>query len=308
MSFARHETFYIRDGWLRKGLKLISDQPEGYNFLKSNEAPEVLGMGKNMVQSLRFWLQATGLVKEKPDNNENGERWLTDFGALILMNDQYLEEEDTLWLIHYHLVSNPNQATTWYWFFNFFNHREFDETSFKYWLQNYVTTEGQSIADGSLKKDFQCFINTYLFEKSFNRRTSPEDNLNCPLRELKYIKKIGPHQFRLDRVNRRSLTPDVFLYVIKKWHEEQMKETADSIKPEHGITITDIIEGINNAGKVFALTYDDVMYYLEKLQNMKKVFVNRTAGLDSVNFSEDILGISSKDILTDIYENRGDTK
>jgi hypothetical protein len=52
MAYARHETFYIRDGWLRKGLKLV--EKKGFDFFNSNDAPEELGIGKNMVQSLKF--------------------------------------------------------------------------------------------------------------------------------------------------------------------------------------------------------------------------------------------------------------
>lgn len=293
MSFARHETFYIRDGWLRKGLKAIKDNDNGMNFLKKSEAPEVLGMGKNMVQSLRFWLLATGLVNEKPDDQCGENNWLTPFGKYVYDKDPYLEEEETLWLIHYYLVTSPKYATTWYWFFNQFNHREFDEVTFLYWLNNFTMVEGYSVAHSSLKKDFQCIVNTYLFEKTFNRRLSPEDNLNCPLRELKLMKKIGPSHYRLNRVNRNSLSPQVFLYAIKKWQEEN--------KGTQGITISEIIEKPLNAGKVFVLTYDDVMFYLESLQKSGDVSIKRTAGLDSVNFSDPSL--TSSDVLEHLYKN-----
>ena len=291
MSFARHETFYIRDGWLRKGLKAIRENESGMHFLKKDEAPEVLGMGKNMVQSLRFWLLATGLVNEKPKDEYEESKWLTPFGKFVYDEDPYLEEEETLWFIHYNLVTNPKYATTWYWFFNHFDHREFDEATFLYWLNNYTMVEGFNVAHSSLKKDFQCMLNTYLFEKTFNRRLSPEDNLNCPLRELKIMKKIGPSHYRLNRVNRNSLSSQVFLYAIKKWKEEN--------KDTQGLTITEIIEKPLNAGKVFALTYDDVMYYLDSLQKTGDITIKRTAGLDSVDFSEPTK--TSSDVLESIY-------
>ncbi len=270
MSFARHETFYIRDGWLRKGIKLVND--EGFDFFKSEEAPEVLGMGKNMVNALRFWLIATGIVIPQ-DNNKN-KFVASDFAKLIVNNDPYLEDEGTLWLIHYHLVTNKNYATTWYWFFNVFNHNEFDYETFMYWLKNYAITENHKIAESSLKKDFQCLINTYLYEKMLCKNNSPEDNLNCPLRNLKLIKRNGPKSYQLNRINRKSLHPLIFFFAVKRWQEINNKP------PE--ITISNIVDEPENASKTFSLSFDDVIYYLEECQKLNLLHVSRTAGLDSV--------------------------
>ena len=57
MSFAKHEAFYIREGWLFKGMAAIK-QAEGDGQLPTifldTDAPERLGIGRNMVRSLRF--------------------------------------------------------------------------------------------------------------------------------------------------------------------------------------------------------------------------------------------------------------
>ena len=52
ISFGRHETFPLRYSWLTKGFQaLISNQ----NIFSSDEATVELGVGKNMVKSIRFW-------------------------------------------------------------------------------------------------------------------------------------------------------------------------------------------------------------------------------------------------------------
>ncbi len=270
MSFARHETFYIRDGWLRKGIKLVNEM--GFDFLKSEEAPEVLGMGKNMVNALRFWLQATNIIV--PQTNSKNKYEASDFAKLINDNDPYLEDEGTLWLIHYHLVINKELATTWYWFFNIFNHKEFDYETFIHWLKNYTITENYKVAESSLKKDFQCLLNTYLFEKMLSKNNSPEDNLNCPLRNLRLIKQSGLKSYQLNRINRRTLHPRIFFYIVKKWQEKYNKPLET--------TISNIVDEPENACKVLALTLDDVIYYLEECQKIDLLSVSRTAGLDSV--------------------------
>jgi len=289
MSFARHETFYIRDGWLRKGIKLVNDSKEGFEFFKREEAPDYLGMGKNMVNSLRFWLQATRIVEPITKNYTKFQ--LSNFGKFIIDNDPYLEEESTLWLIHYQIATNKEYTTTWYWFFNIFGHKEFDEETFMYWLNNYIITEGFKVAESSLKKDYQCLINTYLFEKKLLKNNSPEDNLNCPLRNLKLLKKISPKTYQLNRVNRKSLHPYIFFYVVKKWQEENNMPLE--------ITINNIMEDHCNAGKVFNLSFDDVIYYLEECQKLNLLKVSRTAGLDSVN----LVNKNSEEVLNQYYNN-----
>src|ERR1700749_186601 len=60
-AFSRHETFAPRFGWLRKGFLAVSKDPEA--FLK-DEAPVTLGVGKNMVNAIRYWSKAFKLTVE----------------------------------------------------------------------------------------------------------------------------------------------------------------------------------------------------------------------------------------------------
>src|SRR5947208_135023 len=90
MAFAKHETFYIREGWLFKGMAAIK-KAEGVGrlptiFLDDN-APEVLGIGHNMVRALRFWMQATGLAEEKLEDRQRVQR-LTPFGEQVWNYDR----------------------------------------------------------------------------------------------------------------------------------------------------------------------------------------------------------------------------
>ena len=86
MYFAKHETFHIRDGWLTKGLRTLQ---QDQRIFFDPEAPEKLGMGKNMVRSLRFWMQATGLTEEVRSDALTVQK-PTLLGQLIHDNDPYL--------------------------------------------------------------------------------------------------------------------------------------------------------------------------------------------------------------------------
>lgn len=63
MKFRAHDTFFIRKGWLSKGMERVVAKED--LFVDKNENPmDVLGIGSNMVKALRYWLQAVGLTKE----------------------------------------------------------------------------------------------------------------------------------------------------------------------------------------------------------------------------------------------------
>ncbi len=139
MAFAKHETFYIREGWLFKGMAAIKEaEKEGRppTIFLDDDAPERLGIGQNMVRALRFWMQATGLAEEKLERHRV--QRLTPFGEQIWNCDRYLENDATLWLLHYHLASNEAYATTWYWFFNYYAPPIFDEHGCLESLHNWV--------------------------------------------------------------------------------------------------------------------------------------------------------------------------
>ena len=62
-----HEKFALREGWLNKGLIIVNDNP---GIFQSDDAPDVFGIGNNMVKSVRYWLKAFGLIVEAPGRGE----------------------------------------------------------------------------------------------------------------------------------------------------------------------------------------------------------------------------------------------
>ena len=100
MKFRAHETFSIRKGWLSKGMKHVLRDP--YVFVSKEYNPmDVLGIGSNMVKSLRYWMLAVGLSDSAKGKSA---QYLTKFGRILYENDPYIEEMGTLWLLHYKLA------------------------------------------------------------------------------------------------------------------------------------------------------------------------------------------------------------
>jgi hypothetical protein len=74
-AFGRHETFALRFGWLTKGAQALMG---GEPVFEAEDATVQLGVGKNMVSAIRYWLQAARIIVR------HGDAWeLTDTGAYI---------------------------------------------------------------------------------------------------------------------------------------------------------------------------------------------------------------------------------
>ena len=60
VAFGRHQTFAVRYGWLSKGFQaIVADR----GILKSEDAIAKLGVGKNMVESIGYWLGVLGFFR-----------------------------------------------------------------------------------------------------------------------------------------------------------------------------------------------------------------------------------------------------
>lgn len=158
MKFRAHDTFFIRKGWLSKGMRNVKIDPAVFMGAKGNPM-DILGIGANMVKALRYWLQAVKLTTEP--NAGRREQSFTPFGEIVFKNDPYIEEMGTLWFLHYMLASNKDEATAWYFFYNEFKQSEFNKEDFVKQLSNYIMINGEEVSERSLEDDYNCIINTY---------------------------------------------------------------------------------------------------------------------------------------------------
>lgn len=270
MRFRAHDTFYIRKGWLSKGMKNIVQKPNV--FVDKNENPmDVLGIGANMVKALRYWLPAVGLTEEATSGVRMQQ--LTEFGKLVYENDKFIEEIGTLYLLHYNLVKNIANATAWYWFFNKFEAKEFTKEDFLLQLQNFISLEDKdaNVALRSLEDDFACIINTYVPNEKLED-ADPENNIDCPFRELNLINSLNKKTFKKTIPLAQTFNPWVILAVIMKQANGRSE-----------IRLNDLLTEPCSIGKVFNLdtiTMLDILHNTEKMGELKIV---RTAGLDIIH-------------------------
>ena len=274
-----HESFYLREGWLTKGLKAVSDDP--FVFSK-NSGADALGVGTNMAKSIRYWLKTAGLISESTRQGAV----LTDIGQIIFEHDLYIEDIFTLWIIHINIVLNFAAATSWSVFFN-----DFDLSSFKRDEMNDLmkrllidATGDLKLPDRSIKDDCTAIISMYSNSREDN--ADPEDKKVSPFANLGLLKQNGQN-FTKEQPIQVLVDPRIILYIIR-----------DKLEEEKALSIDEIVDGRNMPGKLMNLSRVLCNEHLDQLMNREYIIVNRTAGLDMV-YPQNML--EKKDILLAHY-------
>ena len=273
-----HEKFPLREGWMNKGI--FAAKENGTHIFLENQGPDVLGVGTNMVKSIRYWMQACGML-EKDGNKEK----LSDMAEIIFEKDPYFEDIFSLWLLHSNIAKNIEQATVWYMFFNRFKADSFSRVDLqgkmKQELFNYV---GQQVTESSLKDDIDVLLNMY--SKGEIRNEDPEDKIISPLSVLGILKKEDETYYKVQS-DLRKVDNKLVLYEISCLFEN-----------EKSLSIERIAAGEKSLGAIYHMTMVTVNKYLDILESLGYIRVDRTAGLDMVyplNIKEPI------EIINDYY-------
>jgi len=194
LSFARHETFAPRFGWLHKAYIAISNDTDV--FLQK-DASVVLGVGKNMVNAIRYWAYAFKLTIEHPKGGASRAFvaaptweacWLLDENGA----DPYLEDPSSLWLLHWWLLSPVCYAPTWWVAFHALPSSRFSESELADFVARHVRLAGWEMpAAASILKDVDCLTKMYAPRKTpTGSPGSFEDLLDCPFRELGLLEAV----------------------------------------------------------------------------------------------------------------------
>lgn len=270
MAFGRHETFALRYGWLSKGFQAVC---EDNTIFESADATVRLGVGKNMVTAIRYWLRACSMI----DANKNTP---TELGTILLSEhgfDPYLEDEGTIWLLHWLLATQAELATSWYWFFNRFHKPEFTGQELTTALNDFVSDKiihKKKPALATLKNDATLIPRMY--SQSLGRsRMALEDVLDSPFSLLQLINQpSGSKGFQSRPMPRPELPIGVLGFAVCQLFK---------LKNTKAIPIEDFMYSKDNCpavGSVFRITESDLIAKLEKLVDYtpEKFEIRDTAG------------------------------
>ncbi len=190
-TFANHESFHLRYGWLKKAYDAVMENPRIFVF---DDAPIRLGVGKNMVRAIRFWALSSKMIEPRGDRKgtKNPEVEPTRLGHAIFRDgdglDPYLEDPQTLWLLHWLLFAPPCRIPIWWIILNEFTATNIKTDDLAESIQHRVTniSEWNTPSANSVKKDIDVFIHTYTTKQG---KLATEDYLDCPFRQMHMIRQ-----------------------------------------------------------------------------------------------------------------------
>ena len=278
-TFSGHESFSCKSLWLKKGYDFVV----AGNDFNSAEAVIGLGVGKNMVASIRFWLKAFGIT-------ENDQlTWLGNylFGE-SKGKDKYLEDIATLWLLHFNLVFSE-EATLYKMFFcgvqRERSHFEREQVLTYVKLRMVEAGKMTLFNENTVKKDIGVLLQNY----TLPRKPQSNEDYSSLLIDLDLIRQSSEgkgYYFNVD--GKRKVTKEIFLYGLLKLKE---------VEGDNTIAFDTIQERI---GLVFCMQDYETIEMLKQLANeySQNFAYSDVAGIKQVQFTKDL---DVKQVLDNYY-------
>jgi hypothetical protein len=293
--FARHETFHPRFGWLKKGFDKAVENPEVF---LSEAAPNIFGVGKNMVKAIKYWCIAFKVLEEIKEQGQR--RWIgpTEFGQNLLGNggwDPYLEDPASLWLLHWHLLKLPCHATAWYYIFNVFNKSTFVADEVRAGLVEYKDNFflNNRILETSVMKDVACILR--MFNDHHDNKVIDEDSIDSPFTELGLIHNYGDSRhYVFNTGTKRNLPPNIVVSACLDY-VDTIQESAKTI------SISRLAYEVGGPGLCFRLSEIALADAIESIAMQYDVIsLSDTTGSIQMSFEDDPKVLSRK-LLEDYY-------
>ncbi|MDY6940891.1 MAG: DUF4007 family protein [Cyanobacteriota bacterium] len=290
--FARHETFHPRFGWLKKGFDRAKVDP---GIFLQKDAPVELGVGKNMVRSIRYWCNAFKVLGIEDGSRDTP----TEFGQKLLDDrgwDPFLEDPASLWLLHWHLLEPTCDAAAWYYTFNIFRQVDFSTEDLFAGLRDYSQSLAtRNIADSSLRKDISCILRMYGEPEA--SRGFVEDSIDCPFTELGLIRTAGDSGRYTFRIGSKANLPPQIVVAACLEYAARVTQGAKTI------AISRLLYDIGSPGMAFKLSESALCEAIEQVASTQdRVALSDAAGLIQFSFTEEPEALAN-DILDKYYTN-----
>lgn len=305
LRFSGHESFQCRNLWLKKGFDFVTNPDDSRTDFNHDLAVLDLGVGKNMVSSIRFWLKAFDMVDDENEQPTALAKYLfSDSGR-----DPFLEDLGTLWLLHYKLVKK-SEASIYHLVFNRFRKQRIEFT--KEQLFNFLINECERLDENhspnSIEKDIGVFLKSYVRPDQAKKKDKIEDRYSSLLIDLNLVKKFKKYGTRkvkndstqetewhkIESSDREMLPIEIFFYVIL----DNFDTTNTTANNRKSISFHKLLNDDNSPGNIFALTPDALVTKINQLvQNYYGVVYTDDAGVRVLQLTTEF----DKDEILDQY-------
>ncbi|MBR51407.1 MAG: hypothetical protein CMD58_02710 [Gammaproteobacteria bacterium] len=267
--FSGHETFSCRSYWPKKGYDFITNG----NRFNEIDALVKLGVGKNMVSSIKHWLKSFGIV----DNEGN----ISNFWSMILDNngyDPYLENKGTLWLLQYYIV-RTNYSSIYSEFFNSFRKEkiEFVKSQLSKHIVSKLEIAGfKNFTLNTIDKDVNVLLRNYCFSNTIKHNL--EDDLSSLLIELELIEKFdvtssSEQHYSFNVTERKELPWQIFLYIV-----------LDLFNKETTVDLHSLETKVNSPGLLFCMNKAGIVNKMQEISdNLADVVYKNDGGIITIS-------------------------
>jgi len=278
-TFSGHESFPCKTLWLKKGYDFVVSG----NDFNSPEAVVGLGVGKNMVASIRFWLKVFGITENDKMT------WLGDYlFDEISGKDKYLEDIATLWLLHFNLVFSE-EATLYKMFFCGVQRERthFEREQVLTYVKLRMAEAGKMtlLNENTVKKDIGVLLQNY----TLPRKPQSNEDFSSLLMDLDLIRQNSEGKgYYINVDGKRQVTKEVFLYGLLQLKEEEGDNT---------ISFDNIQERV---GLAFCMQDYETIEMLKQLASEYSQYFaySDVAGIKQVQFVKDL---DAKQVLDNYY-------
>ena len=301
--FTGHETFPCRYTWLPKAVAALDKKSDLFKDI--DEAIVTLGVGKQMARAIRFWVEAAKVVEKQ----EKGDFRISPLGKKLLGKggfDPYLEDFQTLWLIHWNFSTHSeNPIFAWDFLMNRWHDPEIASSLVVEAFEKEADSQNRKLSPVTLKQHFNIFLHTYVPTRG-TKGSIIEDNLDCPLIELNLIRQIGErtlhdgkreiiYAFNYDP--KPKISQELFAFCLNDFWETYWPE-------ENTLLFREVASGRGSPGQIFKLPEEEIRTRLEGIEEVTDgaISFRESVNLRQIQKQKDI---EWEDLLDAIYLQRG---
>jgi hypothetical protein len=285
-TFAGHQTFHPRFGWLKKAVDKVIDDPRVF---AREDATLQLGVGKNMVDAIKFWAITAKLIAEQK-TALGTEFEVTPFAEEFVVAggyDPFIEDPLTLWLIHWNLLKPlSNSPVTWL-FFNEFSAVGFSQDTLNQFMLREIHAQAnlrKPLNPSSVSKDTDVLIRMYSRKVLVGRQTV-EDSLDSPFRDLGLIvpSQLSQGAYRVVLGPKPSLPKAAVAVACLEF-------LAATGSAATSVSISRLANDENSPGKAMKISSESIVELLGGFESLR---LTNSAGIQQLIVEGDPLAVRS---------------
>ncbi|WP_281222281.1 DUF4007 family protein [Photobacterium sanguinicancri] len=275
LKFSGHQTFPIRYGWIFKIIQEVNCKKPISSKENIEQQMASMGMGKNMVLSVRHWIRTLNLVT-CTDKKQQAYALTPLAEALFVGNDaydMYMDKIGTVWLLHWLAQSINTQhaeLNTARWFFNYFNGVRTSKEQIAKDITLSLSNHEKDLTEATLYKDIDCLLQMYGVKRTVANKIN-EDSFASPFTELGLITQESSKDYRAELSAKNTLPVEIFAYAVIDFMQRKQKDSnGDITNTQATISFDALLNDVGSPGRIFRLSTSGLSDKLDQLETLSK--------------------------------------